>query len=334
MAWNAIIGQESIKQIWQAQWTSGKLTSAYLLAGPDGVGKKRLALEMAKAMNCSTEDAAPCDSCSFCQQINRSVHPDVHLLSPGGEAKMIRIADIRQLLSRVSLRPYSAKMQVVIIDQVERLTEESANALLKTLEEPPAQVRFLLTTSLLSQCLPTIVSRAQLLRAQALDTSILKRLLEAHESFKDAKDAMVDPVMRLGQGSISCATRWARVWTDHVKLLERLIANSLEQWIDPPLAQTREGVTQLLDGLIAWLRDVAVFSVAGPSGVAHVGYEAALKRQAQLLDVDQCVEATFELVKLRESLDQFVSPRLVATLAREEWLKLWDRRHERLGQGT
>ena len=304
MARNDLLGHEAAKRLLQTHLRTGAVANAYLFAGPDGVGKRRLAVEMAKALNCSGDGAKPCDACSICGRINRGVHPDVHVLSPGGASDQIKIEEIRTLLGRIALRPFSAAMQAAIIDGADRLTEEAANSLLKALEEPPAHTRFLLTTSRLSCCLPTIVSRCQLVRCGPLPVDAVKRLLMT-QGHCDA--SVAEAVAPLAAGSVAFAADLAGRWAEHQRLRGRLAEPSPSAWLEQPLPETREGVAQLLESMMGWLRDVAVASAADSSRVA---------------DLDRCVQTAMELLALRESLDQFVSPRLVASLAREKWLAL------------
>ena len=281
MAWTDILGHEDAKRLLQTHLATGAVANAYLFAGPDGVGKRRLALEMAKALNCVGEGARPCDVCSTCGRITRGVHPDVHILSPSGASDQIKMEDIRALLGRIALKPFSAAMQAAIIDGADRLTEEAANSLLKALEEPPAHTRFLLTTSRLSFCLPTIVSRCQLIRCPPLPAEVA-RTLPAPPGRREAS-------------------------AERGRIRERLADSSPSAWLEQPLPETRDGVAHLLEGMMAWLREVAVESAVNSARAAQV---------------DRCVDTVMALLALRESLDQFVSPRLVASLAREKWLSL------------
>ena len=318
MSWDAIVGQDVAKQQLQTHLASGRVANGYLLAGPDGVGKRQLALEMAKALNCTAEEARPCDACRTCVQIAKGTHPDVHLLSPGGASEQIRIETIRHLLGRLALAPFNARFQVAIIEGAERLTEEAANALLKALEEPSAHGRFLLTTARLSDCLPTIISRCQLLRCRPLPVELITQLVASRQP---AVGTSAAAVARLSGGSASQALALAGRWEAHQHLQARLASEQTTDWLTQPLPESRQEVAQLIDGMMSWLRDIAVSASAG-GPVAHVAQERAIRRQAQSVDLDRCVDTVVELVALRESLEQFVSPRLVATLAREKWLTL------------
>ena len=319
MAWNEIRGQELVKRIWQRHLADGRVPNAYLLVGPDGVGKRRLALEMAKALNCAAEGSRPCDHCACCTQIGRGVHPDVQHLVPSGASDAIRIDEVRQLLGRLALRPFSARVQVAVIEHVERFTEEAANSLLKVLEEPSARAHFLLTTSMVRDCLPTVVSRCQLLRCHPLSVGLMAQMLiETHGTNPQTAEI----IARLSGGSAARATELAAQWSAYQQTLARVAKGTLAAWTEQPLPETRQELTQLLDGMVAWLRDLAMAASGDRRWIAHTTQDALVQRQASGLDVDRCVETAFELMALRESLEQFVSPRLVAALAREKWLSL------------
>ncbi|MBI4343882.1 MAG: AAA family ATPase [Candidatus Omnitrophica bacterium] len=267
MAWDDILGHELVKRLWQAHLRDGRVAPAYLLVGPEGIGKRRLAVEMAKALNCAADGIIPCDRCQSCRLISRQSHPDVHLLSPQGASAQIPLDAVQQVLGRLALRPYSGKAQVAIVDGADRLTEEAANCLLKALEEPPGAAKFLLLTSQLPHCLATIVSRCQIIRCRPPSRGPAGR-----------SEAAMAP--------------WA---------------GEPSAWLSWPLPESRSDVTEWLDAMIVRLRDLAVAG-AGPAP-------------------ERCVDAAFELLLLRESVEQFVSPRLVASLARERWLSL----HEKQG---
>jgi len=321
MAWREILGQDQAVSLLRLHLGSGQIANAYLLAGPDGVGKRRIALEMAKALNCTGDAEKPCDTCSSCRQMGRGVHPDLHVLLPGGASNQIKMEDVRHLLGRVALRPFSASVQAAVIVGAERLTEEAANSLLKVLEEPPAHSRFFLTTARLSDCLPTIVSRCQLIRCRPLPSDVIVRLLaDAQACTPDAAQA----IARLAGGSASRALDFADRWEAHAQTVARLADARPAVWLEQPVPENRQDVAQLLEGMMAWLRDVAVAAASGDTrAVAHASQEPAVRRQAETIDLDRCVATALELVSLRESVDQFVSPRLVATLAREKWLNLF-----------
>ena len=304
MSWNDVNDQPLAKRLFQAQLASGVPGQAYLLAGPEGVGKRSLALEMAKAINCLDGKTDACGQRRPCRQFASGNHPDLHMVIGSGASQHIKIDDIRHILGRVSLRPFSARAQVVIVDGAERLTEEAANALLKTLEEPSASTRFLLLTVNPSACLPTVRSRCQLVMCRPLSPEVLARIIR--EQAPDAA-GQAEAIARAADGSAARALDMAGRWPEIEALRARLDAPA-PQWLQQPLPETREGVAELVEAMITRLRDRAAAAV-------RTGAREAPQRH---------VDAAERLLALRESLDQFVSPRLVATMARETWLGALD----------
>lgn len=324
MAWNDVIGHELAKRIWQSHLATGRVANAYLLAGRAGIGKRRLAFEMAKALNCTGAEPHPCDACSACRSIARGTHPDVHYLVPEGSSDEIRIDEMRSLIGRVALRPFNAKRQVAILDRVERLTEEAANSLLKVLEEPPGATTFLLLTSQASSCLPTILSRCQLIRCQPLSIGTLAQLLTRQAACEGPR---AQAIARMSGGSAARALALAKQGEREQAQVGEL---SAEHWMERPLPETRQEVGEWIEALLHWLRDVA-FVVALDGDARHVIHREAaeaLRRQARQIDAEHCVEAAFEFLQLRESLDHFANPRLVAALVRERWLNVHGVRRE------
>ena len=168
-----------VLRLLQRHLAQGRVPSAFLFTGPEGVGKRLTAFEVAKALNCERLAEEACDQCEQCRRIDRRVHPDVHELTPQGALEAIRIDEIRQVMSRIALRPFMARVQVVILDGADRLTEEAANSLLKLLEEPPGHARLFLLASQPTRCLPTIVSRCEMVRFWRLPSALVEAVLQS-----------------------------------------------------------------------------------------------------------------------------------------------------------
>lgn len=153
-----------------------RLAHAYLFAGPRDSGKTQTAFWLAGLVNCESSHAAPCQECSSCRKIRSGNHPDIHVIgAPDGQS--IKIEDIRFLLSRIQLKAYEAKEKCFILRNVETMTPEAANALLKVLEEPSPHTLMVLTTSLLEDNLATIKSRCQIVRFFPASLSRAAKLL-------------------------------------------------------------------------------------------------------------------------------------------------------------
>ena len=219
-----------------------RVAHAYLFHGPDGVGKRAVALEMARALQCTEQNDEACGNCRACQKTRRMVHPDVHVLFPypkgtdeddvaaridrlgsnpyaavdyvrrpslsdpsetSNKQVMYHIDRVQEdLLRPMSFRPAEGQYKVAILTDVEHMNETAANAFLKLLEEPPPQTVFLLTTSRPEQLLPTIVSRCQRLRFDPLLPESIEGALVEREEMAPDTASML---ARMADGSYSRA---------------------------------------------------------------------------------------------------------------------------------
>jgi DNA polymerase-3 subunit delta' len=143
---------------------------ALLLAGPDRVGKTTLALDLAAGLLCLASDPSerPCAECAACRKVAHGNHPDLHRLAPEGAGQQIRVAQVHGLVSELALLPLEGRYRVAIVEHAHRLNPDAQNALLKTLEEPPARVCLILAADDTSTLLPTVISRCARVRLGAV----------------------------------------------------------------------------------------------------------------------------------------------------------------------
>jgi DNA polymerase-3 subunit gamma/tau len=153
-----VVGQQHIVKTLQNAVLKHKIAHAYLFCGPRGTGKTTVAKLMAKAVNCPDTHKAPCNVCDSCLSIQAGTHPDIIEIDA---ASNNGVDEIRDLIEKVKYSPIEGKYKVYIIDEVHMLSQGAFNALLKTLEEPPAHVIFILATTEPHKVLPTIISRCQ-----------------------------------------------------------------------------------------------------------------------------------------------------------------------------
>jgi DNA polymerase III subunit delta' len=175
MSFKEVSGQDEAISLIKSSIDCRRISGGYLFCGPEGVGKKITALNLAKALNCLNLSSGACEECASCLKINKLSHPDVNLIQ--NESEDIKIESIREMQRMASFRPYEGKFKVFIIDNAHRLTLEAANAILKVLEEPPAQSLIILITDRPGLLLRTIVSRCKSIKFSALARNSLKDIL-------------------------------------------------------------------------------------------------------------------------------------------------------------
>jgi len=154
-------GQDRVVARLRAAIAGARVHHAYLFTGPPGAGTRDTALALAAALNCLEAPGEGCDHCISCEKIAQGIHPDVVTLEREGAAQIVPIDVVRQVIARVGLPPHEARVRVFLVDEATALQGAAANALLKTLEEPPQRTMFILSTVAPDQLLPTLRSRCQ-----------------------------------------------------------------------------------------------------------------------------------------------------------------------------
>jgi len=177
MKFSKIVGQEVAVNILKRSIENNRSHHAYLFVGPDGVGKRTTAFAFAKGLNCRSSCSDGCDRCDSCRKIENGTHPDVELISPREGGLTISIEQIRYIQRRVFYKPVEGNWKVYIIDDAANATEDAANCLLKTLEEPPPRVILVLITENIYRLLPTVRSRCQLILFRQIPRVLIEKIL-------------------------------------------------------------------------------------------------------------------------------------------------------------
>jgi len=254
-------GQERAKRFLKELVRTGHVPHAMLFSGMAGTGKKALAVEFAKLLNClSPLDSGCCDVCDSCRKMDGGHHPDVIWVK--SEGTFIKLDQVRSLKERMRYRPFEGKWRVIVMQDAQNLKEEAGNALLKLLEEPPGQNIFLLTVLEPQMLLSTIVSRCCHVRFQPLEET----LVEGHlVSALNIPPARAREIARLAEGSLDRATWLAeedriRHWTELLETIHGLgdlpmidFFPLVNRW-----AQKTEDLEHDLECIKLWVRDLVL----------------------------------------------------------------------------
>jgi len=280
MSFKDVFGQEKPITFLKNAMKRGRVSHAYLFAGPRGVGKRTAAEAFARALHRGEEPLDACDQCSSCLKMARGNHPDLLILVPEGQ--FIRIQEIRELQNQMRFRPFEGGKRVFILADAERMNSAAANALLKTLEEPAASNILILISSRPHQLPLTILSRCQQVRFGPLGREQIFAFLT--EGMKmDGNTASV--LAASAGGSIGRALELHN--EAYLKLRENLLRIISEFRKDDPLGvlsladvlgKERETLLEGLDILTAWYRDILVYMETGETDkLIHGDYLESMK---------------------------------------------------------
>ncbi|MFI5182859.1 MAG: ATP-binding protein [Vicinamibacteria bacterium] len=290
-----VLGHERIREPLGRALRNGRLPPALLLSGPEGIGKKTLALAVARAMLCDRGLGEVCGECTHCRRLARSLaalpawradaadktdepdrlnhrlHPDVVLVEAWRTATRteIKVAQVRDLVGEVAARPFEGRARVFILDDAHAMNDQAANALLKSLEEPPASSHLILVTPSPQALLPTIRSRCQTLRMGPLPTAVVEKYLRERAGL-DATEARLRA--GLAEGSIGAAASFES--GEYRELRDEMLAllessgegGTIERLESADRLAERDDPIQALTVLRALLRDVVVLRHGGAAG--------------------------------------------------------------------
>ena len=334
------IGNAAARRFLLGSWRAGRLAHAYLFVGPRQVGRRTLALWLARLVNCDQAEphtqvapfgpgggtptaAGPCDRCSACRRIMHGNYPDVMVVEPEldelGEVKRgVVIEQIREVVERrASLRPYEGPTKVFVIRGADTMTPQAANAFLKTLEEPPGDTLFVLTAADQARLLPTIVSRCQTVTLRPVPIRILAAALAAWEDWPDRNAESAELLARLSGGCPGAAVLSTRQpdylterqhWLDQVSGL--VSADRHQRLATVASMTTRSAAAPLLDHWLTWWRDLLLLRSGNGEGITHWDQRAVLANLAARLRPSEIAAFLSRIEETRDQIERNANVRL------------------------
>lgn len=317
------------------------MSHAYLLAGPEGVGKSTLAMAFAQALCCQApgrdDPTVPCGACLACRKISRGTHPDVQRLDletqravnekRGGQNTSLTIDSIRQLTVDAALRPMEAPRRIIVIDDAETMQGVAQEALLKTLEEPPPAVLFMLLADDAGALLPTIQSRCQIINMRPVPAStIAAALIDGGAEPGLAREVAVMAAGRPGWAQR--ALNDDRLITGHREAAERALAWIESDQYDRLVRAVRLGdsfqkrraeVMDDVESLLTVWRDLMLLRVELRDLVVQQGAVERLQTLAGAWSVDAITRATRSVQRCLADLEANVRPRLALEAMVLQW---------------
>ncbi len=310
-----------------------RTSHAYLFIGPPQIGKMTLAMDLARAINCVSDEQPnmfgeiepkPCNNCVPCDRITRGLHTDVRVVtlsedSRGRKRTLISIDQVREIQRDASLRPSEGKCRIFIFDGAEHLSLDAANALLKTLEEPPDQVVLILLASDTERLLPTIASRCQTFELRPVKQPVVVEFLKSrHEADQEA----ADEIARLSEGRLGWAIQavgdpaMLEGIEETINTVESVVQAALETRFEyaenlaRALGRDRDAVRKELALWLEWWRDLMVVKEGLPRFVKHLARLDILEASAAKTTVEQIAKAIRAIEETMRFLDRNVNARL------------------------
>ena len=259
-----VVGHKDIIQYIQNAVEQDKVSHAYILNGAKGSGKKMLAKLFAMTLQCETSQSEPCGECRSCRQADSGNQPDIITIQhekPGS----ISVDDIReQLNGDIMIKPYSNRYKIYIIPEADLLSVQAQNALLKTIEEPPAYAVIFLLTENAESLLPTIMSRCVMLKLRNIKTTLIKKYLMEQMQIPDYQ---ADICAEFAQGNMGRAIMLAssehfnEIKEEALQLLKHINEMEISEIVSAikKIGTYKLSINDYLDIIMIWYRDVLIY---------------------------------------------------------------------------
>ncbi|MBE5895355.1 MAG: DNA polymerase III subunit delta' [Lachnospiraceae bacterium] len=315
-----IVGQEQMKEHMQGAIEQKKISHAYIINGENRSGKEFIAKIFSQAILCEQGGKEPCGQCHSCIQAESRNHPDIIFVSHE-KPNVIGVDDIRDGINNtVMIKPYSSPYKIYIVQEAEKMTPQAQNALLKTLEEPPAYAVFILLVNTMESMLPTIVSRCVVLNMKPVRDEEMRRYLMKELQVPDYRAEICIAFARGNVGrakALASSEDFDKIRTEALSLLKNIYDMEIAEIVDS-LKQIKEygfDINDYLDIMAVWYRDVLLFKAT--HDLNHLIFRDEIqhiKKVAQRSDYEGIEEVINALEKAKNRLNSKVNFELTMEL--------------------
>lgn len=286
MSYANILGHENIIAQLKNAVSVNKVSHAYIFNGEDGSGKNIIAKSFAMSLLCEKGGEEGCGECHFCKQVLSGNNPDLKYLSHEKPAS-IGVEDVReQLVEDIAIKPYNGKYKVYIVDEAEKMTVQAQNAILKTIEEPPAYIVIIFLTNNVEVFLPTIISRCIIFNLRPIKDDVIVEHLISKYMIPEYEARIC---ASYAQGKLGRAIRLAtsddfgRIKDEALKFVKNVYSYDIADLIDIVKAVTefKISITEYIDLIAMWYRDVLLFKVTkDPNNLIFADEINGIRKQA------------------------------------------------------
>ncbi len=324
MSWD-MIGHEWASQLLQSHIVRNQVKHAYLITGPANVGKRTLAIRFVQALYCQEppESGWYCGQCRPCDLVSKGIHPDLHMVEAEEHDRALKVNQIRELQKKIYLTPYESDRRVALLLKFHEATEQAANALLKTLEEPPPHVLLILTAISAETLLPTIVSRCEAIPLRLVS----QQHLEAALINLEVSEQKAQLLTALSGGRPGWAIKMLETSdqldqrADWLNEMNKLLSQSrldrfdyVERWEGglrrrfDHLDDRRDECTHALEWWLSYWRDILLIAHHADHQIHNVDQLDELKELAQRLSLSkilstvQAIQSTMDAITVNANI--------------------------------
>lgn len=323
MPFRDLIGQDHARLILQGALRSGRISHAYLFVGPAGAGRGLAARAFAQALLCAAGGDDACGVCGPCRKAMAGTHPDLRIIAPGRtetgtERRGVAIDQIRDLKREAAYPPYEGKWKIFIVEDTEQMRAEAANSLLKVLEEPPARTVLILLSESTEALLPTLVSRAQLVRFALVPAEAIAGALRARAGVPAERARFL---AAMAGGRVGAALEAAGAGEEPfarrrevLATLRALEAGDVIAGLDAAeaVAKHKDEIERWLDIALLWFRDLAVWRTArDPALLTNLDHQQDIADRAMRTPPGDLVRTIEAIEQAKAALRRNINPRLV-----------------------